>query len=96
MENKFLHNEVLLVGRIISRQKGFRCNNKKAIRVKLAMPNDNDYNLNPNIAFVYFYEDDNLFKSLKRFQRMKGWSETSSLKSLQFVMMKSGYVQVPA
>ena len=69
MENKIkLHNEVLLIGRIMSRQKGYRCNNKKAIRVKLAMPNDNDYNLNPNTAYVYFYEDDKLFKSLKRFQ----------------------------
>ena len=68
MESKYLHNEVLLVGRIMNRQKGYRCNNKKAIRVKLAMPNDDNYELYPNTAYVYFYEDDQLFKSLKRFQ----------------------------
>ena len=40
-----LHNEVILVGRIINRQKNIRCNNQKAIRIKLALPNDLDYNL---------------------------------------------------
>ena len=68
MESKYLHNEVLLVGRIMNRQKGYRCNNKKSIRVKLAIPNDDNYELNPNTAYVYFYEDDQLFRSLKRFQ----------------------------
>ena len=58
MESKYLHNEVLLVGRIMNRQKGYRCNNKKSIRVKLAIPNDDNYELNPNTAYVYFYEDD--------------------------------------
>ena len=52
-----LHNEVMLVGRIMSRQKNIRCNNRKAIRVKLALPNDIDYNLNPNIAYVYIFDD---------------------------------------
>ena len=50
-----LHNEVILVGRIINRQKNIRCNNLKAIRIKLALPNDLDYNLEPNIAYVYIY-----------------------------------------
>ena len=45
-----LHNEVMLFGRIMNRQKNIRCNNKKAIRVKLALPNDDNYDLNPNIA----------------------------------------------
>ena len=43
-----LHNEVMLVGRIMNRQKNIRCNNRKTIRVKLALPNDIDYNLDPN------------------------------------------------
>ena len=29
-----LHNEVMLFGRIMNRQKNIRCNNKKAIRIK--------------------------------------------------------------
>ncbi|MBR2784703.1 MAG: hypothetical protein IKD74_01775 [Clostridia bacterium] len=59
------HNEVMLVGRIINRQKDIRCNNMKSIRVKLALPNDLDYNLNPNIAFVYIYDDGEIFDKLK-------------------------------
>ena len=35
-----LHNEVMLFGRIMNRQKNIRCNNKKAIRINLALPND--------------------------------------------------------
>ena len=60
-----LHNEVMLVGRIMSRQKDIRCNNRKAIRVKLALPNDIDYNLNPNIAYVYIYDDGKIYNKLK-------------------------------
>lgn len=60
-----IHNEVMLVGRIMSRQSNLRCNNKKAIRVKLALPNDDDYELNPNIAYVYIYDDGEIINQLK-------------------------------
>ena len=60
-----LHNEVMLVGRIINRQKNIRCSNRKAIRVKLALPNDIDYNLNPNIAYVYIFDDGEIYNKLK-------------------------------
>lgn len=63
-----LHNEVMLVGRIMNRQKNIRCNNRKAIRVKLALPNDIDYNLEPNIAYVYIYDDGNIISQLNRNQ----------------------------
>ena len=63
-----LHNEVMLVGRIMNRQKDIRCNNRKAIRVKLALPNDIDYNLDPNIAYVYIYDDGNIISQLNRNQ----------------------------
>ena len=63
-----LHNEVMLVGRIMSRQKNIRCNNRKAIRVKLALPNDIDYNLNPNIAYVYIFDDGEIYNKLNRNQ----------------------------
>ena len=63
-----LHNEVMLVGRIMKRQKNIRCNNRKAIRVKLALPNDIDYNLEPNIAYVYIYDDGNIISQLNRNQ----------------------------
>ena len=60
-----LHNEVILVGRIIGRQKNIRCNNKKAIRVKLAIPNDDDYEMNSNIAYVYIYDDNEIYNQLR-------------------------------
>lgn len=60
-----IHNEVMLVGRIMNRQSNLRCNNKKAIRVKLALPNDDDYELNPNIAYVYIYDDGEIINQLK-------------------------------
>jgi len=60
-----LHNEVMLVGRIMNRQKNVRCSNRKAIRVKLALPNDFDYNLNPNIAYVYIFDDGEIYNKLK-------------------------------
>ena len=60
-----LHNEVILVGRIQGRQKNIQCNNRKAIRVKLALPNDDNYELNPNIAYVYIYDDGKIYNQLK-------------------------------
>ena len=63
-----LHNEVMLVERIMNFQKNVRCNNKKAIRVKLALPNDDNYELNPNIAFVYVYDDGEIVNRLKTYQ----------------------------
>ena len=63
-----LHNEVMLVGRIMNFQKNVRCNNRKSIRIKLALPNDLDYNLNPNIAFVYVYDDGEILNRLKTYK----------------------------
>ena len=60
-----LHNEVMLFGRIMNRQKNIRCNNKKAIRVKLALPNDDNYDLNPNIACIYVYDSGQIYNQLK-------------------------------
>ena len=45
-----LHNEVILFGRIMNRQKNIRCNNKKAIRVK---------------AYIYVYDDGQIYNQLK-------------------------------
>ena len=62
MKQVKIHNEVILVGRIMSKQRNLRCNNKKAIRVKLALPNDDNYELtkekyrgriNTNDAAIY-------------------------------------------
>lgn len=60
-----LHNEVILFGRILNCQKNIRCNNKKTIRVKLALPNDDNYELNPNIAYIYVYDDGQIYNQLK-------------------------------
>ena len=60
-----LHNEVMLFGRIMNRQKNIKCNNKKAIRVKLALPNDDNYDLNPNIAYIYVYDDGQIYNQLR-------------------------------
>lgn len=60
-----IHNEVVLVGRIVNCQKNVRCNNKKAIRVRLAIPNDENYNLIPNSAYIYIYDDGMICDSLK-------------------------------
>lgn len=69
MENQVkCHNEVILVGRIVTRQRNIKCNNKKAIRVVLAIPNDDDYDSGPNIANVYVYDDGKIYESLKRKQ----------------------------
>ena len=62
------HNEVILVGRIVTRQRNLKCNNKKAIRVVLAVPNDDDYDSGANIANVYVYDDGKIYDSLKRKQ----------------------------
>ncbi len=60
-----IHNEVILVGRIEGRQRNIRCNNRKAIRVRLAIPNDDNYELKPNIAYVYIYDDGKIYNELK-------------------------------
>ena len=49
-----LHNEVILVGKIMNCQRNVSNNKIKAIKVKLAIPNDDAYQLDPNYAFVYF------------------------------------------
>ena len=38
-----IHNEVNLVGRKLSKQRNLKCNNRKAIKVKLAIHNDDNY-----------------------------------------------------
>lgn len=63
-----IHNEVILVGRILYRQNNVRCNNQKAIRLKLALPNDLDYYLDPNIAYVYVYDDGEVLTQLNKYQ----------------------------
>ena len=63
-----LHNEVMLIGRIMSYKKKNKCNNMKAIKVKLALPNDIDYNLDPNIAYVYIYDDGEITKQINKNQ----------------------------
>ncbi len=65
MKQVKIHNEVILVGRIMSKQRNLRCNNKKAIRVKLALPNDDNYELEPNVAYVYIYDDGEVINQLK-------------------------------
>lgn len=63
-----VHNEVILVGRIINCQRSIRCNNKRTIRVKLAIPNDENYELTPNYAYVYVYDDNNISDLLRKSQ----------------------------
>ncbi len=65
MKQVKIHNEVILVGRIMSKQRNLRCNNKKAIRVKLELPNDDNYELEPNVAYVYIYDDGEVINQLK-------------------------------
>ena len=64
MNNQVLcHNEVNLVGRIV--KPAFKCkiNNKNAVKLCLALPNDCDYNLNPNYAYVNVITNEfNFFK----------------------------------
>lgn len=57
-----MNNEVLLCGRIMSRQKNIMCNNRKAIRVKLAIPSDD--NTKYDVAYIYIYDNGNIYKSL--------------------------------
>ncbi len=69
MENQVkIHNEVILVGRIICRQRNVQCNNKKAIKIGLAVPNDDNIEAGPNVAYVYVYDDGEIYNSLKRKQ----------------------------
>ena len=42
----------------------------KAIKLKLAIPNDDDYNSEPNFACVYVYDDGKIYDSLKRRQNV--------------------------
>lgn len=55
------HNEVTLIGRIYNIRRNIKCNNNSAILVQLLLPNDEDYNLEPNRAYVYFYNNDKNF-----------------------------------
>ena len=60
-----LHNEVILFGRLMNRQKDIRCNNKKAIKVQIALPNADNYDLNSNIAYIYVYDDGQIYDQLR-------------------------------
>ena len=62
------YNEVILVGRIVTRQRNVKCNNQKAIRVTLAIPNDDNYEAGPIIACFYVYDDGQIYELLKRKQ----------------------------
>ena len=46
------HNEVNLVGRIAKPPLRCQIYNNKAIQLCLALPNDNNYELSPNYAYV--------------------------------------------
>ena len=64
MENQAkTHNEVILVGRIICRQRNVQWNNKKAIKIGLAVPNDDNIEAGPNVAYVYVYDPNNTLVS---------------------------------
>ena len=62
-----IHNEVILVGRIISKQKNVKCNNRDTTKVKLAIPDD-DREDSYNVANVYIFNDGNIEKNLKHNQ----------------------------
>ncbi len=64
------HNEVILVGRIVTRQRNVKCNNKKAIKIGVAMKNYHDSKAGPSIAYVYIYDDGKIYDSLKRRQNV--------------------------
>ena len=58
------HNEVNIIGRIYRVGAVCRVNNQPAVKVCIALPNDTDYNLKPNMAYVYFMINNN--KILRR------------------------------
>jgi len=69
MENQVKsRNEVILVGKIVTRQRKFKCNDKNAIKIGIATKNYRDSKAGPNIAYVYVYDDGKIYNSLKRRQ----------------------------
>ena len=61
-----MKNEVILLGRIMSHQQNIMCNNRKSIRVKIAIPTC-DYTTY-DVAYVYIYDDGNIIKLLNKKQ----------------------------
>lgn len=60
-----LNNEVTLIGRIITWNKNNMCNNKKSIKLKMEIDNDDNTNKR-EFAVVYIYDDGNISKYLRR------------------------------
>jgi hypothetical protein len=52
-----IHNEILLIGRLKNRGVREKINNQNALCLVLAIPNDEDYNLNPNNVAVHYITD---------------------------------------
>ena len=71
MENQIkCRNEVILVGKIVTRQRNVKCNDKNAIKIGIGMKNYNDNEAGPYIAYVYVYDDGKIYDSLKRRQNV--------------------------
>lgn len=61
-----IHNEVTLVGRIRHTGTIVKLDNKNALRVIISVPNDEDYELEPNNISVYFkISDYKMFRNKK-------------------------------
>ena len=52
------HNDVTIVGRIAKPVSKCFVNNQKAVQIVLKVPNDLDYNLEPNTVVAYALTDD--------------------------------------
>ncbi len=63
-------NEVIIVGKIVTRQRKVKCNGQEAIKIGVAMKNYKDSGAGPNIAYVYVYDDGKIYDSLKRRQNV--------------------------
>ena len=59
-----LNNEVTLIGKIITWNKNNMCNNKKSIKLKMEIDDDNTNKR--EFAIVYIYDDINISKYIKR------------------------------
>ena len=71
MENQIKsRNEVIIVGKIVTRQRKVKCNGQEAIKIGVAMKNYSDSKAGPNIAYVYVYDDGKIYDLLKRRQNV--------------------------
>lgn len=57
------HNDVTMIGRLCRPAYKTQINNQKALKLCLAVPNDENYELNPNYINAYLYTNDlNMFR----------------------------------